>query len=224
MSTLDIEGLHKLYIAVPGANQFLAEPDQVRSFSNDNVRHRGRLIDRCLHGLPFGQNACSAASRDRVADEFCAAKGFQDGFNARYRGVTGEHSGFHQTLGWVNAWGFDVIASVSCQNLDAAQDGVVGGTLEERTFTGSDVEVADRRIDRCMHGDGIAGDRCSAANQRRIADAFCDREGFDEASAFETDFGGPNPFMRGFFPSDGTFQDVSGLDQFTEISCVRPTP
>ncbi|RWD39232.1 MAG: hypothetical protein E5W98_02850 [Mesorhizobium sp.] len=221
LSDRDIEGLHKLYIAVPGSNNFLPEPDQVRSFNGDNVRHRGKRIDRCLHGLPFGQDACSATSRGRVADEFCEAKGFQDGFNVQTEGMLGEHSGFHAVVGWMNVWGGDVISSISCQNLTPQEEQVVAGTLEEETFSGSEVEVSDRRIDRCMHGDDITGDRCSAANQGRIADAFCEQEGFDEASAFETDFGGPNAFMSGFFPSDDDFKDVAGLDQFTEISCVR---
>jgi hypothetical protein len=220
LSARDIEGLHKLYVEVEGASQFLAEPDQVRSFTDDNVRHRGRRIDRCLHGLPLGQNGCSQASRGRVADEFCQAKGFQNGFNVHTEGMLGEHSGFHTTVGWMNVWGGDVISSISCENLTDDEEQVVAGTLEEETFSGSEVEVSDRRIDRCMHGDGITGDRCSAANQGRIADAFCEQEGFEEASAFETDFG-PDAFMTGFFPEDDDFKDVSGLDRFTEVSCVR---
>ena len=210
----DIEGLHKLYSRVPVG-------DEKRPFTGTNIRHRGRRIDRCLHGMGLSEDGCAVGPRDRVADEFCRSQGFQDGFDVLTEGMVGEHSGFDRNVGWVNAWGLDVISSITCQSLTGDQGGVEAGTLEESTFTGAAVKVSDRWIDRCVHGDGIVGDRCSAANQQRVADAFCVREGFERASAFETDFGGPNPFMTGFSPSTGNFGDVSGLDRFTEVTCVR---
>ena len=46
LTARDIEGLHKLYARV-------SNDPEVQTFTADNVRHRGKHIDRCLQGLPF---------------------------------------------------------------------------------------------------------------------------------------------------------------------------
>lgn len=208
MTDLDIEGLHKLYSRVP---------TDVRTFTGDNVRHRGRRIDKCMHGgAPF-EDTCNQTARDRVADAFCVTQGFQDGFDVQVAGLTGEHSGFDRTVGWKNVFGTEVISAISCR--DPSADSVATGQ-EERTFLGDEIKIFSKRVDRCMHGSGIIGDRCSAANQQRIADRFCSNKRFERATGFESDFG-PNAFMVGFHPSERLFKDVSGFDHFTEITCTR---
>jgi len=219
-TTQDIEGLHKLYSTVPGANMFLENPDQVRVFTGDNIRHRGKRVDHCLHGLPFGSNGCNATSRDLAADAFCEAKGFTDGFNVQHEGMWGSHSGFHATDGWIDVWGADVISSITCQNLTDTAELVAAGTLEEVTFSDGEVRIGGRPIDRCVFGSNVSGNRCSEANQRLIADNFCEEKDFDESSAFESGWG-PNPFMTGYHPDTDDFRDVAGIDYFTEITCVK---
>ena len=216
----DIEGLHKIYSMLPRANEFLENPDEVQAFTGDNIRHRGKRIDRCLHGQPFGTDGCNNESRDRVADQFCQTQGFTNGFNVQYESMWGTHSGFHAVEGWKDVWGADVIASITCENLTETASEVNAGNLVEATFRGNEVSIGGRQIDRCVWGDNIAGDRCSESNQRRVADEFCEIMEFDESSAFETAWG-LNLFMTGFHPDTDDFRDVAGSDFFTEISCVR---
>jgi len=174
-----------------------------------------------VHGLAFGVNGCTPARLDQVADEFCETQGYDDGFNVQTETLWGQHSGFHSVQGWINVMGTGALSAVSCQTVDATEQAVLSGTTEEQTFTGSQIMVDQLRIDRCMHGNSIVGDRCSNANQGRIADAFCAQQGFEEASAFETDFA-PGASLAGFFPSSNSFGAIPvGLDIFTEVTCTR---
>jgi len=209
----DIEGLQKLYVRVP-------KDPEVRTFTGDNVRHRGRRIDRCLQGLPFGQDACSAEARGGVADAFCRAKGFQHGFDILTEGAWGEHSGYDVVVGWKNVWGTDVVSSIACQGRSSDPERVSAGELEAQTFARSEIKVSDRPIDRCVHGSGILGDPCSEENQERISNRFCQLRGFERSSAANTDFS-VEVNATGFRPSTNDFQNVSSLDIFTEITCVR---
>lgn len=215
----DIEGLHKIYSQLAGTGLFLAEPGQVRIFTGDNLRHRGKRIDRCLHGAPLGVNGCSVQSRDRVADAFCQTRGFVNGFNVQYESLWGINSGFDATEGWKDVGGFDVLSAITCENLTDTADQVAAGTIVEEIFSGDEVRISGRAIDRCVWGDNIAGNRCSEANQRLVADNFCEAQDFTASSGFETAFG-PNPFGTGYHPDDDVFRDISGVDIFTKITCV----
>ena len=219
----DIEGMHKIYVAVPGASAFIGPPAETATFTSDNLRHRGKLIDKCLHGIPFGRDGCDAAARDKVADKFCEQKGFRDGFAPLYRSVWGTHSGYDVIEGWKSVWGVDVLQSVSCTNLTRDEQRVRDGSANDDEFVGEEVKIGNRLVDRCVHGDNIQGNRCSEANQRRIADAFCERWGFRSSSAFATD----TAFLALEFNATGLdvgrnrFVDVAANDVFTSIKCER---
>lgn len=213
LTSRDIEGLHKLYARIPN------DPE-IRTFSGDNVRHRGRKVDRCLQGLPFGQNGCSAESRGAAADAFCRAKGFQHGVGITTESAWGEHSGYDVVVGWKNVWGTDVISSVTCEGRSSDPEAVSSGDLEAQIFTRDEIKVGGRRVDRCVHGDRIIGDRCSEENQQRIASRFCELKGFDRSSSESTDFA-VEINATGFHPSTNEFNNVSSLDIFTEVTCVR---
>lgn len=219
----DIEGIHKIYAAVPGAASFLPEPREVQSFSGDNVRLRGKRIDKCLHGLPAFQDGCNARSRDDVADAFCRAKGFKDGFAPKYEGIAGLHSGYDKVMGWKTVWGGEVISLVGCQDFTAAKESVQTGAANDDNFLGDEVRIDGRFVDRCVHGNGIAGDRCSEDNQRRVADAFCGRWGYTESADFTTDLArfALEVNATGLDLGTGRFRDVSAIDIFTQIRCVR---
>ena len=214
LTARDIEGLHKLYARVPN------DPE-VQTFTGDNVRHRGRHIDRCLQGLPFGQDGCSAEARGGAGDAFCRSKGFQHGSSILTESAWGEHSGYDVVVGWKNVWGTDIISSIVCQGRSSDPGRVSAGELEAQTFVRSEIRVSDRPVDRCVHGSGIIGDRCSEENQERISNRFCEMRGFTRASAANTDFS-VEVNATGFHPSTNNFQNVSSLDIFTEITCVRP--
>ncbi|AWM03069.2 M12 family metallopeptidase [Bradyrhizobium amphicarpaeae] len=209
----DIEGLHKLYGRIPN------DPD-IRTFAGDNVRYRGRKVDHCLQGLPIGQNGCSAESRGAAADAFCRAKGFQHGVGITSESAWGEHSGYDVVVGWKNVWGTDVISSVTCEGRSSDPERVSSGDLEAQVFTGDEIKVGGRRVDRCVHGGGIVGDRCSEENQERIANRFCELKGFDRSSSESTDFA-VEINATGFHPSTNDFRNVSSLDIFNEVTCVR---
>lgn len=213
LTSKDIEGLHKLYARVPN------DPE-IRTFTGDNVRYRGRKVDRCLQGLPLGQNGCSAESRGAAADAFCRAKGFQHGVGVTTESAWGEHSGYDVVVGWKNVWGTDVISSVTCEGQSSDPERVANGELESQTFTRAEIKVGDRPVDRCVHGDRIVGDRCSEENQERIANRFCELKGFDRSSAESTDFA-VEVNATGFHPATNDFRNVSSLDIFTEVTCVR---
>jgi hypothetical protein len=214
LTTNDITGLQKLYVRIPN------DPD-VRTFTGDNVRHRGRRVDRCLQGLPLGQDGCSAQARGGVADAFCRAKGFQHGFDVVVESAWGEHSGYDVVVGWKNVWGTDAISSIACQGQSNDPEHVISGDLEAQTFARSEIRVSDRPLDRCVHGAGILGDPCSEENQERIANRFCELHGFARSSAGDTDFS-VEVNATGFRPSTNDFQNVSSFDIFTGITCVRP--
>ena len=213
LTQLDIEGLHKLYATIPN------DPE-IATFHGDNVRHRGRKIDRCLQGLPFGKDGCSAEARGAVADAFCRAKGYQHGVGINFESAWGEHSGYDTVVGWKNVWGTDIISSLTCEGRSFDPEHVISGELEAQTFTGNEIKVGDRRVDRCVHGDRIVGDRCSEENQERVANRFCQLKGFEHSSSESTDFG-VEVNATGFRPSTNDFQNVSSLDIFTEVTCVR---
>lgn len=219
----DIEGIHKIYAAVPGASAFLPEPLEVQTFTGDNVRLRGKRIDKCLHGLPFLEDGCNAKSRDDVADAFCRAKGFKDGFAPKYTDITGVHSGYHKVLGWTSVWGGEVISSVGCQDFTPAKESVQTGAANDDDFVGDAVRFDGRFVDRCVHGTGITGDRCSEGNQKRVADAFCGRWGYTESADFTTDLArfALEVNAAGFDVGTGRFRDVSAIDIFTQIRCVK---
>jgi hypothetical protein len=220
---LDIEGMHKIYIEVPGASAFISATGGTGFFTGDNVRHRGKLIDKCLHGLPFGRDGCDARSRDRVVNEFCRQKGFTDGFSPQYISLWGTHSGYHVVEGWKNVWGTDVLSSVGCTNRTPAGQRIADGQSVEEEFIGDEVRIRSRRVDRCLHGENITGNRCSEANQRRVANAFCRRWGFLRSTSFATDtaFLALEVNAIGYnFQSDG-FVDVAANDVFTMIRCEK---
>lgn len=219
LTARDIEGLLALYSQLPIASNF-GTVDETRTFTADNIRHRGRRVDPCLHGVAFGVNGCTGARALRVAREFCQTFGYDEGFNVETETLWGQHSGFHEVQGWVNVFGTGAISAISCRNVTQNEQEVLAGVATETVFLEPDIRFDNLPVDRCMHGlTGIAGDRCSDTNQGRIADAFCDGEGFAEASAYETDFMGGFSFA-GFFPSTGNFAQVGpGLDRFTEITC-----
>ncbi len=219
LTALDVEGLLALYSALPIASNFGTD-DEVRTFTGDNIRHRGRRIDPCLHGTQLFENGCIGNSATRVADEFCKTFGYSEGFNIETEPMLGQHSGFHRLNGWINVLGADAISSVSCRNVTINEQNILAGTVTETIFLEPDIRFDNLPIDRCMHGTtGITGDRCSNGNQGRIADAFCASQGHTDASAFETDFFGGFNFA-GFFPSSGNFAHAGpGLDRFTEITC-----
>jgi hypothetical protein len=183
--------------------------------------HRGKRVDRCLQGTSFGEDGCSQAALNRVAAEFCRVKGFQDAKQIQIQGDVGEHSLFDKVVGWKNAWGTDAISFVRCENLTNDAADVQSNALVSKDFSGTQVKVSDRPIDRCVHGDGISGDRCSTANQQRIANKFCQLKAFDHSSVFATD-SRVEINATGFHPSTNDFQNASSLDVFTEITCVRP--
>jgi hypothetical protein len=213
LTAQDIEGLHKLYAAVPN------DPD-VKPFHGNNVRHRGRKIDRCLQGLPLGKDGCSAEARGQVADAFCKTKGYDRGVSIVTESAWGEHSGYDPVTGWKNVWGTDVISSLTCEGRLPDKESVSSGELESRTFPRNEVKVSDRPVDRCVHGNGIVGDRCSEDNQKRVADRFCQRQDFEHSSLASTDFSAEANAI-GFHPSTNDFRNVSSLDIFTEVTCVR---
>jgi hypothetical protein len=213
--------MHKLYVEVPGSGSFLSEPDQVHSFTDENIRHRGKRIDRCLHGLPLGRDGCNAGARDRVGDEFCRTQGFQNGFSIRYEDMLGIHSGYDAVQGWHDVWGGQVIAAITCENLEPAAEEVRDGTAVDDEFVYRDVRIDNRPVDRCVHGQNIDGDRCSEANQRRVADRFCREWSFERSTTFTTEFD-IQVNATGYHPATDDFRNVSAADVFTMVKCVRP--
>ncbi|MCA3556483.1 M12 family metallopeptidase [Aestuariivirga sp.] len=222
-TALDIEGLHKIYIEVPGASAFITADGGTRFFTGDNVRHRGKPIDKCLHGVALGRDGCDARSRDKVVNEFCRQKGFTDGFSPQYVSNWGTHSGFHMVEGWKNVWGADILSSVGCANRTPAAQRVVNGQSVEEEFRGNEVRIRQRLVDRCLHGDNISGDRCSEANQRRIASAFCRRWGFLRSTGFATDtaFLALEVNAIGYDFDRDRFVDVAANDVFTMVKCEK---
>jgi hypothetical protein len=220
-TTLDIEGIHKIYFAVPGASSFISAAGENASFRGDNVRHRGKLIDKCLHGLPLFRDGCDAPSRDRVVNEFCRQKGFTDGFSPQYKSRTGTHSGYHMVEGWKNVWGTEVLDSVGCTNRTPAGQRIANGRSVDDEFIGDEVRISNRRVDRCVHGENIIGNRCSEPNQRRVANAFCRQWGFLRSVSFATDtaFLALEVNAIGYNFQRNLFFDVAANDVFTMIRC-----
>lgn len=217
MTARDREGLARLYAGVPG----LDDPTQ-RRFTGDNIRYLGRRIDRCLHGLALFQNGCDAASRNRVAASFCRVHGFTRARNLSYTAMTGTHTGWHAAQGWRTVAGFDVLETVLCDTPSRTVADVASGALERREFRGVNVRIGGRDIDRCLWGGGITGDRCSIANQRVVANAFCRDRNFERADQFATRLG-PSPALKGYHRDRDAFINESGLDVFTRITCLRTT-
>ena len=213
----DIEGLEAFYAS------FLPENPDERAFSSDNLRHRGKRIDMCLHssaGVDVGDR-CGPDAQRQVADAFCQTQGFAASTgDIVVSSVIGVHSGFDVIQGWRDVAGADVLHFVTCAN--AAQDtaDLESGASEIETFQDDDVHISNFRIDRCVHGDGVTGERCSMENQQLIADTFCRLEDFDRATLFETRFG-PNINLAGLEPGTGNFIVVSGFDVFSRITCIR---
>jgi hypothetical protein len=210
-----------IFTEVTCVRQPAAATTASQEFSGSAVTHRGRRVDRCLQGTSLGEDGCSQAALQRVANEFCRVKGFRDARQIQIQGDVGEHSLFDKVVGWKNAWGTDAISFVRCENQTNDAADVQASALESRSFTGTEVKVSDRRVDRCMHGEEIVGDRCSTTNQRRIANKFCKLKEFDHSSGFATD----SQFeanATGFHPKTDDFRNVSSLDLFTEVTCVRP--
>ena len=191
-----------------------------QTFSGSDVKHRDKRIDRCLHGVSFGTDGCSQASTNRVADEFVDQR--VSGRNASTD--PGRHwrsLGVRQGRGLEKCPGHRRFSFVRCQTPTEDAAGVEASALESKTFRGDDIKVASRFVDRCVHGDGIVGDRCSTGNQRKIANKFCQRKEFDHSSTFASDVRVELNSI-GFFPSSDSFRNVSSTDVFTEIACVRP--
>lgn len=216
LTTNDITGLQRLYGRIPN------DPD-IRTFTDENVRYRGRKIDRCLQGLALGKDGCSAEARSAVANAFCEAKGFRRGVGFTTKSDWGEHSGYDAVVGWKNVWGTDIISSITCEERSSDQEDADNGAADAHTFAGNDVKVSGRKIDRCVHGNGIRGDRCSEENQKLVADRFCQLQGFDHSTSASTDFG-IEVNATGFRPANNDFQNVSASDIFTEVACIRPPP
>lgn len=219
----DLIGIHKIYIKVPGAAERLPNSDEMQTFSGDNVRLRGKFIDRCEHGLPPLTDGCAPAAVERVAKKFCQENGFREAFGVLHRSLVGIHSGLHAVEGWKTVWGGDVISSVSCRLLTKNARAERDGTLRADDFRGADVRINGRHVDRCLHGDGIVGDRCSEVNQKRVANEFCKVWGYDESDRFTTDGAnfGVEINATGFDMGQNKFRDVSGFDVFQTVHCIK---
>lgn len=217
LTAADIVGLHDIYEGVTGI-----ETPGVRSFTGDNVRYLGKRIDRCLHGLsPLRLlDRCNADSQTRVAEAFCRVHGFSRASNVSVVAIPGVHSGFHDTQGWRDVVGSEVLGSVRCDTPTASAAGVANGALVRREFRGPDVRIAGRDVDRCLWGTGVTGDRCSAGRQRIVANAYCRDRNFDRAETFATRFA-PSPVLKGYHRDRDSFLDVSGVDVFSRITCLR---
>jgi len=157
----------------------------------------------------------------RVATEFCRVKGFHDAKQIQIQGDVANHSVFDKVVGWKTGLGTDVISFVRCENQTAEAAAVAANALPSKDFGETRLKVSGRPIDRCVHGDGITGDRCSTANQRRVANKFCRMQGFDHSSGFATDTR-IEVNAIGFRPKNDDFQNVSAADIFTEVTCIGP--
>jgi hypothetical protein len=217
-NTNDISGLEAFYDAV------LPDDPNALVFSSENLRHRGKRIDKCLHA-PFGAivaDRCGPNSQRLIANSFCRTQGFSASTgDIVVSNVVGIHSGLFLVEGWKDVAGTQVLHHVTCTNANQDTVDVASGSSENATFRDNNVNIRNRRIDRCMHGDGITGNRCSNANQQLIANNFCTVAGYDRATVFETAFG-PGFGLAGFEPATGNFLAVSGLDVFSRITCIRP--